>query len=439
MNEPSIRKRRSKSDIEKAINNLQKIKCTYDIPIFILKSPYNSLIKVQINTHNYLNDIKWWSLISTTKIVPEYLSVLGPAKLVYKTQMSIGPYQKTFWRFIRLTNPFELVNSGKGRHSVLAIDTINRAYFKMIEIIHSFNLIDNTKPLSYAALAEGPGGFIQAVVDYRKNTCQDQNHLDNDSIIGITLKDDYQHSTKWNNVLRDKFIVNFGDPKINDGDLLNPDNILAYSKLFNDNKADLVTADGGFLVKGKKQIFKEQLHAHLFLCEIVTALSVQKLDGHFVLKIYDTFTQITIQLLTILSSVYKQVFITKPVTSRPANSEKYIVCLGFLGINKELLNKLVNTCIECWKLKNSTKNEYYLQSLWSDDNVSNVINACVEINKILLGYKIRHIRGTLDLTRKFTRLNHDYNEFKQIQAQSLIRQKKIAKIWAGIHNIPVKK
>ena len=33
-------------------------------------------------------------------------------------------------------------------------------------------------------------------------------------------------------------------------------------------------------------------------------------------------------------------FITKPFTSRPANSEKYVICKQFRGINANLLNIL---------------------------------------------------------------------------------------------------
>ena len=41
----------------------------------------------------------------------------------------------------------------------------------------------------------------------------------------------------------------------------------------------------------------------------------------------------TIDLLYILSAFYEKVYITKPQTSRYANSEKYIVCKNFLVVN----------------------------------------------------------------------------------------------------------
>lgn len=422
-------KRRTKLDIKKVINDWQKIPSSSSVPLLLTSDnsqniDYYDLIKVQISKD--CDQIELDYQLIMTKDVPTGLTVLGPSHSVYRIQSAIGPYKKIFWRFIRLTNPFELVNSGKGRHSVIAINTINRAYFKMIEILKNFNLIDNNKPLTYAALAEGPGGFIQAVSDYRKNN--------EDIIWGITIKNDRESSTKWNHSLNSKFKICYGDSKINDGNLLNPLNIKAYTNLFKDNKADLVTADGGFFVPSKLENFKEQIHLHLFLCEIVTALKVQKIGGNFILKIYDIFTNSTVQLLSILASGYEQVFITKPVTSRPANSEKYIVCMNYRGINN--LDKLFEICEKLWKYK---QKNIYISSLFSNTVPRSIIEASIDINKILLGYKIRHIQTTLQLTRRFTDNGQKNDEFRRIQASALIKQKKIARDWANKYDIPIKK
>lgn len=424
-------KRKAKSEMKKVINDWQKIPTSSNVPLLLISDDnnqnvdYHDLIKVEV-----ISDIVPinYQLI-TNKGIPNGLGILGPSNSVYRIQSTINPYKKVFWRFIRLTNPFELVNTGKGRHSVIRIDTINRAYFKMVELLNNFNLI-STKSLTYAALAEGPGGFIQAVVDYRKN--------DSDIIWGITIKNNKEPSTRWDNILKSKFNVCFGDPNIDDGNILNPANINAYTKLFDDNKADLVTADGGFFVPSKLENFKEQLHLHLFLCETVTALKVQKIGGNFVLKIYDIFTTATVQLLSILKSAYEQVFITKPVTSRPANSEKYIVCMNFKGLDNESMDKLMEICEQLWKYK-QTDRDICIESLFSNEISKGVIKAAIDINKILLGYKIRHIQSTLQLTKRFMGNNRNNEEFRRIQAQALIKQKRIAIAWADKYGIPTKK
>ena len=69
---------------------------------------------------------------------------------------------------------------------------------------------------------------------------------------------------------------------------------------------------------------------------------MQKVGGDFIVKIFDIFTKSTCDILYILSSLYKQVYITKPYTSRLANSEKYIVCRGFKKYPKELIDQIIN-------------------------------------------------------------------------------------------------
>jgi hypothetical protein len=73
----------------------------------------------------------------------------------------------------------------------------------------------------------------------------------------------------------------------------------------------------------------------LLFAQIVYALTLQKKGGHFTLKMFDCFFASTIDLMYILTAFYKKVYITKPNMSRYANSEKYIVCKGFLYENSD--------------------------------------------------------------------------------------------------------
>ena len=46
------------------------------------------------------------------------------------------------------------------------------------------------------------------------------------------------------------------------------------------------------------------------------------------------------QLIYILFLSYRKINIFKPITSRLSNSEKYIVCDGFIGCNKDLIDNM---------------------------------------------------------------------------------------------------
>jgi hypothetical protein len=106
--------------------------------------------------------------------------------------------------------------------------------------------------------------------------------------------------------------------------------------------------DGGFdfSIDFNKQ---EQLSYRIIFCEIVSALSVQKKGGSFVCKFFDMYTTFTIKLLYLINIFFEKVYITKPLTSRPANSEKYIVAKNFLGISDNYLSKL-HDIVNMWDI-----------------------------------------------------------------------------------------
>ena len=61
-----------------------------------------------------------------------------------------------------------------------------------------------------------------------------------------------------------------------------------------------------------------------------------------VIKLFDLFHYASIDIVYILAYYFDKLHIVKPFTSRSANSEKYIVCKSFRGIEQEDLNSLYN-------------------------------------------------------------------------------------------------
>jgi 23S rRNA U2552 (ribose-2'-O)-methylase RlmE/FtsJ len=175
-------------------------------------------------------------------------------------------------------------------------------------------------------LAEGPGGFIEALVHIRNNT--------NDRYIGMSILDDDNNPNipgwkKSKIFLQENRNVKLEDGKDGTGDILKLENF-EYCKDTYGNSMEIITGDGGFDFSVD---FNNQEYniSQLLFAQVAYALVMQKEKGHFILKIFDCFMQQTIDILAILSSFYEKVYITKPQTSRYANSEKYLVCKGFNG------------------------------------------------------------------------------------------------------------
>ena len=130
------------------------------------------------------------------------------------------------------------------------------------------------------------------------------------------------------------------------GNLYNYENVEQFINIVDKNYCNLVTADGGFDYS-EDYNSQETLSYKLIYSEIYLALNVQKIGGSFIIKVFDLFTYKTIQLLYLLYNCYREIKIYKPFTSRLSNSEKYIICSEFIGIEtstKDILTEYYNKC-----------------------------------------------------------------------------------------------
>ena len=241
----------------------------------------------------------------------------------------INTHEYLWETFKKFTNIYEYIHSTipYKKYCISRYRPLSRSFFKMIELIHFFELgTDNPGPMRSFHLAEGPGGFIEAMVKYRD--CPE------DIYVGMTLMDknnnDYnipawkksQHFLQENKNVR----IESGYDKT--GNILSLDNFIYINEVYG-SSMDLITADGGFDFSTDFD-HQEINMTKLLYGQILYALCMQKQGGCFVLKIFDVFMQHSIDMMALLASMYEKVYITKPNTSRSANSEKYVVCKGFL-------------------------------------------------------------------------------------------------------------
>ena len=97
------------------------------------------------------------------------------------------------------------------------------------------------------------------------------------------------------------------------GNLYNTENISYFSNLFKGNKAELVTADGGFDFSNNYSN-QESNATRLILAEIVTGLNILADNGSMVIKIFDMYQAATIDIIFMLSYYFNEVYIVKPYT-----------------------------------------------------------------------------------------------------------------------------
>lgn len=291
----------------------------------------------------------------------------------------------------KYTNTYEYIHSiiPNSKQSVCTLKPLSRSFYKMIELTYNFNII-NDMPCNCKTfhLAEGPGGFIEAIVLLRNNK--------NDTYYGMTLNDKDTNVPGWkksNHFLKSNPNVIIENGADNTGNLLNKENLEYCFKKYN-NSMDLITADGGF---DYSQDFNKQEISSLKLiyAQVCYAIAMQKKNGTFILKVFDLFTQTSLDILFLLCCLYKNVNIVKPNTSRLANSEKYIVCKYFKLENSNLI------LYECLKSFSYLNTELNLKSIMNINIPYYFINKIEECNSILGQIQIENIISTLNIIENY--------------------------------------
>lgn len=113
----------------------------------------------------------------------------------------------------------------------------------------------------------------------------------------------------------------------------------------------LVVADGGESIVKGDEIYQEESFSQLILCQVLVAVSILARGGKFVLKLVSTRTFFMRDLLYLLALQFTKFDIVKPRTSRPGNSERYLVACGFSGDASDLAVYLKTVNVEMNRCK----------------------------------------------------------------------------------------
>lgn len=233
----------------------------------------------------------------------------------------------------KMVNPYEIVYTHEDplfHPSISIIKPLSRSYFKMIEmlsVLQFFERLPKQQPkVRSAHVAEGPGGFIQAVVD----VCQ-RNRRVLENATAMTLKSTEQHVPGWRRAAAFLFHhrevrLHYGED--NTGNVYHVANQNSFVKVVKPG-AHLFTADGGFDFSVNYD-FQEQNVFRLLVCSSIIGLKSLIQDGSFVLKLFDIFSEHTKVLLGLLGRCFKEWTLYKPALSRPCNSERYFLGRGYI-------------------------------------------------------------------------------------------------------------
>ena len=121
---------------------------------------------------------------------PEPVISFSLSHYLYEIKKKLEEREKDWDTYKKYTNPYEYIHSyiPNYHESICKHSPLSRSYYKMIEIMNTFTYLKQTisiectsQPIKSFHIAEGPGGFIEALAFLRK--------CPKDKYIGMTLLD----------------------------------------------------------------------------------------------------------------------------------------------------------------------------------------------------------------------------------------------------------
>lgn len=336
-------------------------------------------------------------------------------------------------------NPYEAL--GEGRKGRLNSLFMNRSAIKLVNMdaILGFCLTrkTNKEPFVFVDLCGAPGGFSEYIL----SRCLAQNiPFCKGFGMSLTGENEYGEGIPWK--LKDITVCE-GSRRVEykvcpgwdgSGDVMDWKNVCALQSMIvcpesrkshsETEKVDLVVADGGMNAQRDSED-QEGITQKLVVCEVAAALDILKKGGMFVIKLFGFQSSIIRSVLIYLFSVFENLIALKPITSRPASAERYVICTGFEGHNAgwsalHWRNEAFMGCLGDWARRNLTSignaDELlsacngYLNDFDHDLLVLN-LKACHAILSFLSA-KVRN-GGGCDMLQHSTEARIDFEEYRK--------------------------
>lgn len=309
---------------------------------------------------------------------------------------------------------------------------VTNAWMKYYEMYIEFDLVPPRGRYVAFFNAELPGAAVCAFNHYVKTKRRDlaaewygasivPNH-ESDQDTSTVLGDKYgiyKHNTA-------RWLMHFDPPAgeyNNNGDATLFENLVNYEARVGPNSpvggVDLYSHDAGIDVTGTDAHGlqfnrQEQLNGKIHFGCAMAGLMTLKIGGAFIAKQYTALETYSWNLIIIYASMFEKFYLSKPLTSRPYNSEMYLVGVGFKGMPTHIR--------EAFARRLANWSEAPLLS-WEDckTKFAPALAECTRFQKIYCKRTIDMIRENVDLfTRYSGRMHMLKRDLEQFRRQRVI-------------------
>lgn len=221
---------------------------------------------------------------------------------------------------------------------------VTNAFTKSWEIVRQFNLIKPNTPFTYFDNANLPGAFVSAI----NQIAAEQNAPMTWYASSYMPKDAEKTDAESLSHLGDTYNLykhnktNYLNSDTNDGNLYIKSTIEDFKNKI-PKTIDLYTSDYGTDQTAETFNTQEEVTLRGNFGQVLSALVTLKKGGTMFTKQFTFFLPFNVSLLQFLSRLFENVYIVKPLTSNPSNSEVYILAQNFLdNLTDEDIAQLMN-------------------------------------------------------------------------------------------------
>jgi len=186
------------------------------------------------------------------------------------------------------------------------------------------------------------------------------------------------------------------------------------------NKFDLITITTNQDDIILDKTMQEQEYFIELLNNICNSILNQKTGGCFIIKIYETFTNVSSKILALLINLYEKVFIVKPYTSKPYLTEKFIVCINY----NNKYTKNIQTLLD--ELNKKRNNNLNIVDLITGYKLSNdLLFKIIMMNKICIEQQYKSLGSIISYV-------NSQNYYGEIYQQKRNEQIEAATFWTDL-------
>jgi len=187
-----------------------------------------------------------------------------------------------------------------------------------------------------------------------------------------------------------------------------------YTKAKKSPSSHLITGNCKINITEDLQ-FQEQFNYNLILGEIISALRLQEKDGHFILRVFDNFTLVSIKMIYIMSCFYSEIYLYKPFFSRPTSSERFIIFKNFS--NNPLKEKIIKSLETIYN--ESIESKKYIYDLFEDLTIDdNYIRSFILTNIKLTNPQQIMMNKIINFIKEQNYYGDKYHKYREEQINS---------------------